>query len=187
MPTGAWVFTTVFAVTGAQPVVRLVAGAPGCGRLNSLSHLVMSLGMIAMVHGWTGGSSVLLGIAPAVPFSLAAAGFAYRLRARGDRSATTHLVMNAAMAWMTAAMVVPAAGHGDHSGAGPLGGLVADAVTLLAVGCVAASTYRCAVPPVPGPPIPGPPGTPSPAIGRVDTTCQVLMGIGMSSMLLTMI
>jgi hypothetical protein len=125
------VFTVVFVVTGAYSLVRLAlltAGAgPGGDRLAELSHLLMSLAMVGMATGWTGGPTSAGGVLQLVLFGLLTVWFLGRLALPAPGHARVgdayHLVMLAAMVWMVAAMPqlmgttgsTTAAGGGAHA------------------------------------------------------------------------
>jgi hypothetical protein len=108
----SWTFTVVFTLTGVYSLVRLTELASGMDRTGSriaeLSHLLMSLAMIAMAWGWTGEPSSPTGVGQIVVFGVLGIWFLARLVLPvGDHSRATegyHLVANAAMVWMVAAM-----------------------------------------------------------------------------------
>ena len=108
----SWTFTVVFALTGLYSSVRLSELARGVDRSGSrvaeASHLLMSLAMIAMAWGWTGDPASPTGVLQIVVFGLFGIWFLARLALPvGDHSRATegyHLVANAAMVWMVAAM-----------------------------------------------------------------------------------
>ncbi len=108
----SWTFTVVFTLTGVYSTVRLAELASGIdrtgNRLAELSHLVMSLAMIAMAWAWTGDPSSPTGLLQIVVFGLFGIWFLARLTVpEGDHSRANegyHLVTNAAMVWMVAAM-----------------------------------------------------------------------------------
>jgi hypothetical protein len=101
------VFTVVFAATGGYALYRLAAQAsgadPGVDRTVELAHLLMSVAMIAMVWGWTGGPATASGIVQLVVFGLFAIWFLAGAVA-GSATAGLHLVAAAAMVWMVGAM-----------------------------------------------------------------------------------
>jgi hypothetical protein len=128
-------FTVVFVVTGGYSLVRLAllgAGAvPGGDRLAELSHLLMSLAMVGMATGWTGGPDSAGGIVQLVLFGLLSVWFLGRLAAPAPGHARAgdayHLLVVAAMVWMVAAMpqlmgvagaTDPAGGAHAHHGGG---------------------------------------------------------------------
>ena len=104
------VFTVVFLVTGVYSVVRLAALASGLSsavdRAAELSHVLMSVAMIAMTWDWGGGPSSPSGVLQIVAFGLI--GLYFLVGAiRGYRAPLTgayHLVMALAMVWMVASM-----------------------------------------------------------------------------------
>jgi hypothetical protein len=106
------VFTVVFVATGGYSLVRLAlltAGTvPGGDRLAELSHLLMSLAMVGMATGWTGGPTSAGGILQLVLFGLLTVWFLGRTAApapgHGRVGDAYHLLMVAAMVWMVAAM-----------------------------------------------------------------------------------
>ena len=108
----SWTFTVVFTLTGVYSTVRLAELTSGIdrtgNRLAELSHLVMSLAMIAMAWAWTGDPSSPTGLLQIVVFGLFGIWFLARLTVpEGDHSRANegyHLVTNAAMVWMVAAM-----------------------------------------------------------------------------------
>ena len=109
-PMLALVFTAVFLATGVYSLVRLAElGATGDrsgSRAAELTHLVMSLAMIAMAWAWTGGPTSPSGVLQIVVFGATTVWFALRARTPGHPRAVAgyHVVMNAAMVWMVAAM-----------------------------------------------------------------------------------
>jgi Domain of unknown function (DUF5134) len=145
----SWTFTVVFTLTGVYSLVRLAELASGMDRTGSriaeLSHLLMSVAMIAMAWGWTGEPASPTGVGQIVGFGVLGIWFLARLVLPvGDHSRATegyHLVANAAMVWMVAAMpqitgspVAEAAPHGSAdmagmAGTGGMAGLAAAAPT----------------------------------------------------------
>ncbi|MHA6627175.1 DUF5134 domain-containing protein [Pseudonocardia sichuanensis] len=141
-------FTVVFVLTAGYLLVRmalLTAGtAPGGDRLAELSHLLMSLAMVGMATGWTGGPASAGGVLQLALFGLLTVWFLGRLAAPAPGHARTgdayHLVMVAAMVWMVAAMPqlmgmtgAPAAGggaHAHHHGGGTAEALAPHAVAV---------------------------------------------------------
>ncbi|MGI5131176.1 DUF5134 domain-containing protein [Pseudonocardia sp. CA-107938] len=105
-------FTVVFLVVGGYALVRLslLVGevGPGGDRLAELSHLLMSIAMIAMALGWTGGPSSGSGIVQLLLFGVLTLWFLGRAVARsaghGLPSSLYHMVVCASMVWMVAAM-----------------------------------------------------------------------------------
>jgi hypothetical protein len=101
-------FTVVFLVTGVYSIIRLAALASGVPSAvdpaAELSHLLMSVAMLAMTWGWTGGPASPSGALQLVVFSLA--GLYFLIGALfGDRAPVTggyHLVMALTMVWMVA-------------------------------------------------------------------------------------
>lgn len=128
------VFTAVFLATGVYSLVRLAElGATGDrsgSRAAELTHLVMSLAMIAMAWAWTGGPASPSGVLQIVVFGAATVWFALRARTPGHPRAVAghHVVMNAAMVWMVAAMPqimgmsMSADASGDHHHGGTSSG-----------------------------------------------------------------
>ena len=106
-PTLSIIFTVVFVATGGYALYRLAAQAsgtdPGVDRTAELAHLLMSVAMIAMVWGWTGGPATASGIVQLVVFGLFTVWFLSGAVA-GSATAGLHLVAAAAMVWMVAAM-----------------------------------------------------------------------------------
>ena len=102
----------VFLVVGGYSLVRLalLVGevGPGGDRLAELSHLLMSIAMIAMAFGWSGGPSSGSGIVQLVLFGVLTVWFLGRAAARtgdhGPSSSVYHAVVCASMVWMVAAM-----------------------------------------------------------------------------------
>jgi hypothetical protein len=108
-------FTAAFTVTGLYSLVRfaaLTAGVTDHGdRVAELSHLLMSLAMIAMTWAWSGGPDSASGILQIVVFGLFGLYFLARaIRPNGGHHGRSesahHLVMAAVMVWMVAAMAV---------------------------------------------------------------------------------
>jgi hypothetical protein len=107
------VFTVLFLATGVYSIVRLAALASGVSsaidRAAEPSHVLMSLAMIAMTWGRTGGPASPSGALQIVVFSLAGlyfligAVFGYRAPVAGGY----HLVMALAMVWMVATAPLP--------------------------------------------------------------------------------
>lgn len=122
------VFTIVFAVTGGYSLVRLASQVAGTGHdgepVIELAHLLMSLAMIGMTWGWSSGPGSNSGIVQILVFGLLTAWFAGHLLARDSRHGRSvtayHLIMNAAMVWMVAAMPLLMAGMSadDATGGG---------------------------------------------------------------------
>ncbi|WP_433294559.1 DUF5134 domain-containing protein [Pseudonocardia sp. CA-142604] len=127
-------FTVAFAVTGLYSLVRfagLVSGASTDGdRVAELTHLLMSLAMIAMTWAYSGGPDTASGILQIVVFGLLGLWFLGRIAGPDHghgRSATAyHLVMSAAMVWMVAAMPVLMSGSGMRMDMSAGGGAHAD-------------------------------------------------------------
>lgn len=131
----SWTFTVVFTLTGVYSTVRLAELTSGIdrtgNRLAELSHLLMSLAMIAMAWAWTGDPSSPTGLLQIVVFGLFGIWFLARLTVpEGDHSRANegyHLVTNAAMVWMVAAMPqimragTSASDAAHHGGAGMAG------------------------------------------------------------------
>ncbi|GAA5115308.1 hypothetical protein GCM10023320_13970 [Pseudonocardia adelaidensis] len=105
------VLTAVFAGTGLYSLVRLSALASGAAtggdRVAELSHLLMSVAMLGMTWGRTGGPDTPGGVVQLVVFGLLSAWFlVHVLRPYGHRrvGAAYHAVVQVAMVWMVAAM-----------------------------------------------------------------------------------
>ncbi len=102
----------VFLVVGGYSLVRLalLVGevGPGGDRLAELSHLLMSIAMIAMAFGWSGGPSSGSGIILLALFGVLTVWFLGRAAARtadhGPSLSVYHMVVCASMVWMVAAM-----------------------------------------------------------------------------------
>lgn len=141
----SWTFTVVFTLTGVYSTVRLAELTSGIdrtgNRLAELSHLVMSLAMIAMAWAWTGDPSSPTGLLQIVVFGLFGIWFLARLTVpEGDHSRANegyHLVTNAAMVWMVAAMpqimgadtsAPEAAAHDGSDGMAGMAGMAGRAV-----------------------------------------------------------
>ncbi|GAA0948379.1 DUF5134 domain-containing protein [Pseudonocardia zijingensis] len=177
-PVQGLVFTVVFAATGMYSLVLLARGPAGTDRVAEVAHLLMSIAMIAMSWGWTGGPDTLSGLAQIAVFGLFGAWFlAHQLSTGGPvlSGPTYHVVVLGAMVWMVAA--TPGGGHTHHAhhaaaaaaGTGPLTRLVTvAAAALLAAAAVwwvarAVRTRR-----------------------RLEASCHVLMSLGMAAMLIAM-
>jgi hypothetical protein len=133
------VLSVVFAVTGLYSLVRLstlASGAnPGVDRVAELSHLLMSIAMIGMTWGWTGGPGTGSGVLQLGVFGLLGLWFLARvLRPDGHWLGTAyHLVVQVAMVWMVAAMPTlmgmgggstsAPSGHEGHGSSGALPGM----------------------------------------------------------------
>lgn len=135
-PAVAVAFTVAFVATGCYALARYVRlssrtgpdpAASGQARAVELLHLTMSVAMIAMAWGVSGGPETGSGLVQIAVFGLFALVFAtLAARVRGLARVLPRLVhaaMSAAMVWMVAAMpllmghVAPAAGaEGGHSG-----------------------------------------------------------------------
>ncbi|NMO91334.1 DUF5134 domain-containing protein [Actinomycetospora sp. TBRC 11914] len=132
----SWTFTVVFTLTGVYSLVRLTELASGMdrtgSRLTELSHLLMALAMIAMAWGWTGEPAAATGVLQILVFGLFGIWALARLTVpEGGHSRATegyHLVANAAMVWMVAAMPLimpsapsaPVATHHEMAGMGAM-------------------------------------------------------------------
>ena len=126
--------TVLFALSGGYSLLRwasLRAGVAGHhgDQVAELSHVLMSLGMIAMVWAYGGGT----GDAVQLIAYLALSGYfltrLLRGRATGDSGCPApgfHLLMSGSMVWMVAAMPLLMAG----SVAGPSGGMQMDGMTM---------------------------------------------------------
>lgn len=131
----AVVLTVAFVATGVYALARYVRlasdrgpgrDAGGQARAVELLHLLMSLAMIAMAWGWSGGPDTGSGVVQLVVFGAFALVFAVlAARARGVASVLSraaHALMAAAMVWMVAAMPL-LMGHGARAtGAAEAGG-----------------------------------------------------------------
>jgi hypothetical protein len=118
--------TTLFAATGGYALLRWAAlrsglAAHGGDQVAELSHLVMSLAMLAMVWAYGGPAGLVVQL---VAFSAFAAYFLGRLVRRrvgaavpGCPAAEFHLLMSATMIWMVAGMPVLMGGSGSPGGA----------------------------------------------------------------------
>lgn len=106
-PTLSIMFTVVFTATGGYALYRLATQAsgtdPDVDRTAELAHLLMSVAMIAMVWGWTGGPATTSGVVQLVVFGLFTVWFLTGAVA-GSATAGLHLVAAAAMVWMVGAM-----------------------------------------------------------------------------------
>ena len=147
-PTLSIILTVVFTATGGYALYRLAAQASGTDagvdRTAELAHLVMSVAMIAMVWGWTGGPATASGIVQLVVFGLfsvwfltgAVAGSATAAPPSPARTgcaaaaarlrAGLHLVAAAAMVWMVGAaplLMGPPAPSGADSGMAGMPGM----------------------------------------------------------------
>jgi hypothetical protein len=136
-PMLAAVFTVVFAVTGLHSLVRISGMASGAvpdgDRVAELSHLLMSIAMIAMTGAWSGGPDSASGILQIVVFGLIGLWFLVKVAGPDDGHDRVengyHMVMAAAMVWMVAAMPVlmggagTSADGGDHAGHGSMAGM----------------------------------------------------------------
>lgn len=141
----SWAVTVVSTLTGVYSLVRLAELTSGTDRTGSriaeLSHLGMSLAMIAMAWDWTGGPSSPTGLLQIVVFGLFGIWALARLTVPvGHHSRATegyHLTVNAAMVWMVAAMpllmpaapAAPADDHHDMAGMTGMAGMPAPADT----------------------------------------------------------
>lgn len=200
-------FTVVFVVTGVFHLRRcalLWSAGPVAGRdpAVELGHLLMSLGMLAMVWAWGGSVSRWLQI---VVFGLLAILFVARVRtARAGAGLHTgrpafgyHALATGAMTWMVAATVLPAhsAGTGGHHSDTAMAMAPADAAAMgvtpmWAVGvsvvlavALAASAFLWATASARA-------SAPAPAATAHDRAagwCHALMGVGMAAMLLVMV
>ena len=105
-------FSVVFVVTGGYSLVRLAelvaTGDTGGGRVAESSHLLMSIAMIVMIWVPGGGPSSAGGVVMIIVFGAFMVVFGARLfaPAAGPSRAAPghHVIMNAAMVWMVAAM-----------------------------------------------------------------------------------
>ncbi|HEV7792389.1 MAG TPA: DUF5134 domain-containing protein, partial [Pseudonocardia sp.] len=126
--------TVLFALSGGYSLLRwasLRAGVAGHhgDQVAELSHLLMSLGMIAMVWAYGGGT----GDAVQLIAYLALSGYFLTRLVRGRTTGRPgcpapgfHLLMSGSMVWMVAAMPLLMAG----SVAGPSGGMQMDGMTM---------------------------------------------------------
>jgi hypothetical protein len=188
------VLSAVFTASGLHALNRLsesVSGAAaGVDRMAELAHLLMSLAMLGMTWGWTGGPATAGGILQLAVFGLLSVWFLARvLRSEpGERIGSAyHLVMLLAMVWMVAAMPqimgtgAAATAHDHHGSTGEgaaVGGVsAADSgmpsgtlmitLAVVAVLCAAAAVWavRALRPASVAAPVPVAPG--SPAAGDV--------------------
>ena len=137
-----WVLTVLFTLTAVWCGFRAARPAGGWpDRLSSISHLAMSLLMIAMA--WPLGMSVPAG--PQIALFAVATGWFLVLTAlrvpcgharRARIAHTHHAVMSAAMVWMIATMPMlmmggsdSGGGHHHHSMGAPSSGVLAAAAT----------------------------------------------------------
>lgn len=216
------VFTAVFLATAVYSLVRLAElGAIGDrsgSRAAELTHLVMSLAMIAMAWAWTGGPTSPSGVLQIVVFGAATVWFALRALTPGHPRAVAgyHVVMNAAMVWMVAAMPQimgmsmsgdPSGGH-HHGGSSSAAGSVAiatpawvAAVTWLFAGLLLVTAVLWALrvrrPAAADCAGQGPDeiaggvavaARPATGLGaRLDAGCHLLMSLGMAGMLVAML
>jgi hypothetical protein len=123
----SWLFTVVFAFTGLYALVRLAELSSTTDRSGSriveLSHLLMSVAMIAMSWAWSVGPTSGSGIVQIVVFGFFTIFFLARLTpaSTGDERFHVgyHVVMNAAMVFMVAAMPqIMGADMSAHGGSG---------------------------------------------------------------------
>ena len=219
----ALVFTAVFLATGVYSLVRLAelgaGGDRGDSRAAELTHLVMSLAMIAMAWAWTGGPTSPSGVLQIVVFGAATVWFALRALTPGHPRAVAgyHVVMNAAMVWMVAAMpqIMGMTMSGDSEGGHHHGGSASGAgsVAIATPPWVAAVTWLFAALLLgtavlwalrvrrPAAPADGVGQGPDEAPGgvavatrattglgaRLDAGCHLLMSLGMAGMLVAML
>jgi hypothetical protein len=123
-----WTLTASFALTGVHYLARCVrptggGGRPLVGRLTGLTHLLMSLVMVAMLWSWRlgvwRGVSIVVFAAAACWFGVrASVAGAGRVPAGGRLELVQHAAMMGVMVWMI--LLVPAnmassAGLGAHS------------------------------------------------------------------------
>ncbi|GLZ54553.1 DUF5134 domain-containing protein [Actinomycetospora sp. NBRC 106378] len=204
-PGATLVFTAIFLVTGGYALVRiaqlLVTRDRDGSRVGELAHLLMSLGMLAMTWGVTGG------VLEVVAFGVLTVWFVRRLLlpAGHERHVEAyHAAMSATMVWMLAAMPALMA-SGDDAGSHHHGGSAmpfpTGAVTfVLVVVSLAAAAFWLVriVRPVPGegcaPAVLADAGSVAVAArpvvatvgSRLDAGCHLLMSLGMAGMLLAM-
>jgi hypothetical protein len=137
----AVVFAVVFTVTAVYALLRFArmssgAAAPAGDRLVELFHLLMSVAMVGMAVGWTGGPGTPRGIVQIVVFGAFTLWFAARAASgtadHGRMAGVQHVVMSAAMTWMVAAMPLmtgmsmageTSSEHAAHGGAGEAAGM----------------------------------------------------------------
>ena len=152
-PMLAAAFTVVFAVTGLYSLVRIAGMASGAvpdgDRVAELSHLLMSIAMIAMTGAWSGGPDSASGILQIVVFGLIGLWFLVKVAGPDDGHRRVengyHMVMAAAMVWMVAAMPVlmggagmspgTSADAGEHAGHGSMAGMTGMAGMAGMAGC----------------------------------------------------
>ncbi|GAA4905436.1 uncharacterized protein DUF5134 [Actinomycetospora succinea] len=128
----AGAFTALFVLTGAYAFVRYVRittgathaarGSDGEARAVELLHLLMSIAMIAMAWGWSGGPTSGSGVVQLVVFGVLTVlfgGLAAVARDRGRAvSRAAHALMSGAMVWMVATMPLLMGHSGDDGGSG---------------------------------------------------------------------
>jgi len=131
------VLTAMFAATGLYSLVRLSALASGAAtegdRVAELSHLLMSIAMLGMTWGWTGGPLTPSGVVQLVLFGLLSVWFLVPVLRPGGHhwmGRIYHLVVQVAMVWMVAAMpalmgmggaATAASGHEGHGATADVG------------------------------------------------------------------
>lgn len=202
-------FTVVFVLTGVFHLRRctlLWSAGPVAGRdlAVELGHLLMSLGMLAMVWAWGGSVSRWLQI---VVFGLLAILFVARVRTAragaglhaGRPAFGYHALATGAMTWMVAATVLPAhsagTGGGHHHGDTAMAMAPADAAAMgvtpmwavgvsvvLAVALAASALLWATASARASAPAPA-----ATAHDRAAGWCHALMGVGMAAMLLVMV
>lgn len=206
--TASVVFTAMFVATGGWALFRLaLQRADTCvDRSTELAHLLMSLAMLAMVWGVTGGLGSASGIVQVVVFGLFSLWFLTGVLG-GHLPSGLHLASTAAMVWMVVAMP-SLMGMGHIAKARSDARVVVMVVTVLVVvllAAVAGLWVRRAVAGgapmqvTPAEPAIGGPGNSRTAVrvvdrvatrrsgsARLDASCHALMNLGMGAVLVAM-
>lgn len=182
-------FTAVFVGTGGYALHRLTAQA-FVDRTAEAAHLLMSVAMLAMTWGWTGGPGSPSGMVQVGLFGLFALWFVAGA-VGGSIPNGLHATNAAAMVWMVVAMP-ELMGMGTHT-------TWTTAVTVLFTALLVATAwvwiYRAvAARTDDAAPIADATGTVAvltaarrPVAARVDACCHALMSLGMGAMLVTML
>jgi Domain of unknown function (DUF5134) len=182
-------FTAVFVGTGGHALYRLTAPA-FVDRAAEAAHLLMSLAMLAMTWGWTGGPGSPSGMVQVGLFGLLTLWFVAGA-VGGSIPHSLHTTNAAAMVWMVVAM--PALmGMGTHTA-------WTTAVTVLFTALLVATAWvwiRRAVAAATNDAVPIADAAGTVAVltaarrhvnARVDACCHALMSLGMGAMFLTML
>jgi len=182
-------FTAVFVGTGSYALYRLTAPA-FVDRAAEAAHLLMSLAMIAMTWGWTGGPGSPSGRVQVALFGLFTLWFVAGA-VGGSIPHPLHMTNAAAMVWMVVAM--PALmGMGTHT---TWTTAVTVLFTALLVGTACVWIYR-AVAVRPDDAVRIADGARAVAVltagrrhvtARVDACCHALMSLGMGAMFVAML